>query len=90
MSTRAALGCPAVSLAAQSLVRQAQAHVPLRLAQAGEHAGPELGLWARNGDFRALSLYAGKCTPFGDEMVNGLVVDASLTTSRRGASPMRR
>jgi hypothetical protein len=52
-----------------------EAERPLRLAQAGEHAGPELGLWARNGDFRALSLYAGKCTPYGDEMVNGLVVD---------------
>jgi hypothetical protein len=52
-----------------------QAEPPLRLARAGEHAGPELGLWSRDGDFRAVSLYAGECTPYGDEMVNGLTVD---------------
>jgi hypothetical protein len=52
-----------------------EAERPLRLARAGEHAGPELGLWSRNGDFRALSLYAGECTSYGDEMVNGVVVD---------------
>ena len=52
-----------------------EAAPPLRLARAGEHAGPELGLWSRNGDARALSLFAGDCRPYGDEIVNGLVVD---------------
>lgn len=51
------------------------AEPPLRLARAGEHGGPELGLWSRAGDFRALHLFAGDCTPYGDEMVNGLAVD---------------
>jgi hypothetical protein len=52
-----------------------EADPPLRLARAGEHAGPELGLWSRNGDARALSLYAGDCRPYGDELVDDLVVD---------------
>jgi hypothetical protein len=52
-----------------------EAKPPLRLAQAGEHAGPELGFWSRDGDFRAVHLYPGDCKPYGDEMVNGMVVD---------------
>jgi hypothetical protein len=52
-----------------------EAEPPLTLAQAGEHAGPELGFWSRDGDSRALHLFAGECTPYGDEMVNGVVVD---------------
>ena len=58
------------------------AESPLTLARAGEHAGPELGLWSRVSDFRAVHLYAGECTPYREsedgfddiEMVNGLAV----------------
>jgi hypothetical protein len=51
------------------------AEPPLTLARAGEHAGPELELWSRSGDFSAVLLFPGKCTPYGDEMFNGLTVD---------------
>jgi hypothetical protein len=51
------------------------AQPPLTLARAGEHAGPELEFWSRAGDFRAVLLFPGECTPYGDEMVNGLAVD---------------
>jgi hypothetical protein len=46
-----------------------EAEPPLTLA------GPELGFWSRAGDFRAVHLFAGECTPYGDEMVNGLALD---------------
>jgi len=67
-----------------------EAEPPLRLARAGEHAGPELGLWSRNGDSRALSLYAGECTPYGDEKVNGLTVDRESEDFAAWSCPMRR
>jgi hypothetical protein len=51
------------------------AELPLTLARTGEHSGPELELWSRSGDFSAVLLFPGECTPYGDEMVNGLTVD---------------
>ena len=55
---------------------------PLTLAEAGEHAGPELEFWSRAGDSKAILLFPGKCTPYHEgeggfddiEMVNGLAV----------------
>jgi hypothetical protein len=51
------------------------AELPLTLARTGEHSGPELELWSRSGDISAVLLFPGECTPYGDEMVNGLTVD---------------
>ena len=58
------------------------ADLPLRLARAGEQAGPELQFWSRAGGFSGVLLFAGKWMPhhegkggFDDiEMVNGLAV----------------
>jgi hypothetical protein len=59
-----------------------EADPPLTLAEAGEHAGPELEFWSQAGDLKGLLLFPGECTPyhggeggFDDiEMVNGLAV----------------
>jgi hypothetical protein len=59
-----------------------EADPPLRLAQAGEQAGPELQFWSRAGGFSGVLLFAGECTPYHEgeggfddiEMVNGLAV----------------
>jgi hypothetical protein len=59
-----------------------EAEPPLMLAQAGEHAGPELEFWSRSGDFSGLLLFPGECAPYREgeggfdhiEMVNGLAV----------------
>jgi hypothetical protein len=59
-----------------------EAEAPLRLAPAGEHAGPELGFWSRTGDFTQISLFPGECAPYREgegafddiESVNGLAV----------------
>lgn len=59
-----------------------EAEPPLMLAQAGEHAGPELEFWSRSGDFSGVLLFPGECAPYHEgeggfdhiEMVNGLAV----------------
>jgi hypothetical protein len=59
-----------------------EADPPLRLARAGEHAGPELQFWSRADGFSGVLLFAGECTPYHEgaggfddiEMVNGLAV----------------
>lgn len=59
-----------------------EAEAPLRLAAAGEHAGPELSLWFRSGDFNPqISFFPGECAPYREgkgfdsiEVVHGLAV----------------
>jgi hypothetical protein len=59
-----------------------EADPPLTLAEAGEHAGPELEFWSRAGDLKGILLFPGECTPYHEgeggfddiEMVNGLAV----------------
>jgi hypothetical protein len=59
-----------------------EGQAPLRLAATGEHAGPELSFWSRADDFKAVTLFPGKCTRYREgeggfdeiEMVNGLAV----------------
>ena len=59
-----------------------EADPPLTLAQAGEHAGPELQFWSQSGDFNAVLLFPGECTSYREgeggfddiEVVNGLAV----------------
>ena len=58
------------------------AEAPLRLAAAGEHAGPELQFWPRSGDFNPhIQLFPGECAPYREgegfddiEQVGGLAV----------------
>lgn len=60
-----------------------EATTPLRLAAAGEHAGPELQFWSRSGDFNPhIQFFPGDCSPYREgksgfdhiEMVDGLAV----------------
>lgn len=59
-----------------------EAEAPLRLAAAGEHAGPELSFWSRSSDFNPqISLFPGECEPYREgegfdsiEVVHGLAV----------------
>jgi hypothetical protein len=59
-----------------------EAEPPLTLANAGEHAGPELEFWSRSGAFESILLFPGKCLPYREgeggfdhvDMVNGLAV----------------
>ena len=62
-----------------------EAELPLTLAKAGEHAGPELEFWSRSDPFQGILLFPGTCTPYHQaddgfdniEMINGLAVDRS-------------